>query len=101
MVFICHIKIKVLTLVHVKSTLNSSYFTNNARVLTNTKSSDYNLIVHSPWGEWLYKIKPLFSTIGWKGNVIRRLNDKMDYALKKMNEMGYALKKMNDAIAKA
>ena len=26
----------------------------------------------------------------------RRLNDKMDYGLKKMNEMDYSLKKMNE-----
>ena len=28
--------------------------------LTYAKSSAYNVIVQSPWGEWLYKIKTLF-----------------------------------------
>ena len=28
--------------------------------------------------------------------MIRRLNDKMDYGLKKMNEMDYGLEKMNE-----
>ena len=37
------------------------------RELTNTKSSDYNIIVQSPWAEWLYKIKALFKYNWLKG----------------------------------
>ena len=29
-------------------------------------------------------------------NLTRRLNDKLDYGLKKMNEMDYGLKEMNE-----
>ena len=60
-----------------------------------------NVIVQSPWAELLYKIKTFLSTIGWSVNVTRRLNDKMDYGLKEMNEMDYGLKEMNDAMRKA
>ena len=42
---------KELILLLVKPTLNSSCFTNNVRELTNTKSSDYNVIVQSPSAE--------------------------------------------------
>ena len=35
------------------------------------------------------------SRIAWKVNVTRRLNDKMDYGLKEMNDIGYGLKKLN------
>ena len=41
------------------------------------------------------------SRIAWKVNVTRRLNDKMDYGLKEINEMNYGLKEMNDAMTKA
>ena len=41
------------------------------------------------------KSKLYLSTIGWKTNVTRRLNGKMDYGLKKMNEIDYGLKEMN------
>ena len=34
-------------------------------------------------------------------NVTRRLNYKMDYGLKKMNEMDYGWKRMNETMAKA
>ena len=44
----------------VKPTLTSSCFTNNMRELTNTKSSDYNVIVKLPSAEWSYKIKTFF-----------------------------------------
>ena len=57
------------------------------------------------------KSKLYLSTIGRKVNVTRRLNDKidyglkeineMDYGLKEMNEMDYGLKKMNDTMTKA
>ena len=43
-----------------KPTLNSSCFTINVRELTNTKSSDYNVIVQSPSAKWNYKIKTLY-----------------------------------------
>ena len=37
------------------------------RELINTKSSDYNVIIQSPWAEWLYKIKTLFKYNWLKG----------------------------------
>ena len=40
--------------------------------------------------------KIYWSTIGWKVNMTRRLNDKEDYGLKKMNEIDYGLKEMNE-----
>ena len=43
----------------------------------------------------LTKSKLYSSTIGWKVNMTWRLNDKMDYDLRKMSEMDYGLKKMN------
>ena len=42
------------------------------------------------------KSKHYLSTIGWKMNVTRRSNDKLDYGFKKMNEMDYGLKEMNE-----
>ena len=45
--------------------------------------------------------KLYLSTVGWKLNVTRRLNDKMDYGFKKMNKMDYGFKKMNDTMTKA
>ena len=41
------------------------------------------------------KLKLYLSTIGWNMNLTRRLNEKMDYGLKEMNEMDHGLKKMN------
>ena len=40
--------------------------------------------------------KIYWSTIGWKVNMTRRLNDKEDYGLKKMNEIDYGLKETNE-----
>ena len=37
------------------------------RELTDTKSSDYNIIVQWPRAEWLYKIKTLFKYNWLKG----------------------------------
>ena len=47
------------------------------------------------------KSKLYLSTIGWKVNVTRRLNDKKGYGLKKTNEMDYGLKKINETMTKA
>ena len=47
------------------------------------------------------KSRLYLSTIGWKMNVTRRLNDKKDYSLKKMNEIDYGLKETNDTVTKA
>ena len=77
--------------------------------LTNTKFSDYNVIVQSPWAEWHYKIKT-FSyaqfaerwtwqkvwmtkwTMVWRNNEMGYgLNEnEMDYGLNE-NEMDYGL----------
>ena len=35
-------------MIYVKPILNSSYFTNNVRELTNTNSSDYKIIIQLP-----------------------------------------------------
>ena len=45
--------------------------------------------------------KIYWSTIGWKVNMTRRLNDKEDYGLKEMNEMDYTLKEINNLKTKA
>ena len=42
------------------------------------------------------KSRLYLSTIGWKMNVTRRLNDKKDHCLKEINEMDYGLKEMNE-----
>ena len=66
------------------------------RELNNTKSSNYDVSFNCLEPNDFKKSKFYLSTTGWKVNVKRRLNDKMDYGLKKMNEMDYDLKEMNE-----